>query len=464
MKFIGREEELRLLQKNMQREGQSIILIYGRRRVGKSELIKHLIEKEEITGIFYECRQISEQANVEALSNLLSESFGLPPLAFSNIEGTLRFLFEKAINEKLILALDEYPYLRESVQGMDSILKVLIDEYKEKSNLKLIICGSFIDTMKSLLENVNPLYGRIDRTLFIEPMDYYDSAKFYPYFSAEDKVKLYSVFGGLPYYNRLIDSKLSAHENIMELIVSDGARLENEVSMNLKSELSKLINANEVFDALSRGYSRFSDILSQSHVSSSPALSDILDKLIRMRVVEKISPINDENNKKKAGYYISDNLSEFYYRYLFRYSSQRRIMPAERFYERYVKDDFEKKYIPKVFEKIAKQFLIRKNKKGNFSEPFDRIGTYYYDNPIEKKNGQFDVVTEGEKGYLFFEVKYRDKKMTEQMIEEEIEQVKKAGLHCYKYGFIAKSGFEKGSEREDVILFSLRELYEEEEG
>lgn len=118
---------------------------------------------------------------------------------------------------------------------------------------------------------------------------------------------IYSVFGGIPYYNRLVDDSKSVKENIINLIASPGDRLENEVSMYLNAELSKIINANEVFEALSRGFSKDSDILSQSHVSSGPTLADVLDKLIRMEVVDKTSPINDSGNKKKMAYHICDN-------------------------------------------------------------------------------------------------------------------------------------------------------------
>ena len=147
--------------------------------------------------------------------------------------------------------------------------------------------------MTSLLEKENPLYGRVDLTIDLKQMDYYESSLFYPNYSAEDKVRIYSVFGGIPYYNRLIDDSKSVKENIIELIASNGARLENEVSMYLNSELSKITNTNEVFATLSKGFTKYSDILSQSHVSSGPTLIDVLDKLIRMEVVAKTAPIND---------------------------------------------------------------------------------------------------------------------------------------------------------------------------
>lgn len=157
------------------------------------------------------------------------------------------------------------------------------------------------------------MYRRVDLTIELKAMDYYESALFYRSFSDEDKVRLYSVFGGVPYYNRLIDNSKTVRENIIDLIASPGARLENEVSIYLNSEISKINNSNAVFETLAKGFSKYKDILDQSHVSSAPTLVDVLDKLMRMDIVKKESPINDENNKRKAGYYICDNLSLFYY-------------------------------------------------------------------------------------------------------------------------------------------------------
>lgn len=441
MEFIGRIEELKRLNKIINSKDLATALIFGRRRVGKSELVKYSLKENNEVKIYYECKEVSEKSNVQGLSDILSEELNLPRLKFEDIESILKYIFELSINKKIILVLDEYSYLKKTINGIDSILQVLIDKYKDKSKLSLIILGSYVDIMKSMLLHSNPLYGRIDLTIELKPMDYYDSSLFYPNFSSEDKIKIYSVFGGIPYYNRLIDDSRSVKENIIELIASNGARLENEVSMYLNSEISKIVNANEVFEALAKGYSRYSDLLSQSHVSSGPTLIDVLDKLIRMGVVSKMSPINDSNNKKKFGYYISDNLSLFYYRYIFKYLSQMKIMNADFFYSKYVEQDFEQQYVPHVFETICMQYLIRKNKKGEINPVFEKIGKYYYDNPKEHTNGEFDVVTQDEKGYVFYEVKFRKNPINASIIENEIKQVKSTGLNCYKYVFISKSGF-----------------------
>jgi len=459
--FIGRERELKRLDKMYSSRGQEVALIYGRRRVGKSELIKYFIQQHDEDAIYYECKQTTELNNVDSLAEIVSEKMNLPPLGFTNVEQVLDFLFKQACTRKTILVLDEYPYLQKIVAGLDSILQALVDKYKNQSQMKLILCGSFVDTMKKLLLRHNPLYGRISVVLNLKPMNYLESARFYPSFSHDDKIRLYSVFGGIPYYNSLIDESLSVKENIMDLIALPGARLEDEVSMYLNTELSKINSANEVFEALTRGFSRFSDVLSQSHLSSSSLLADVLKKLMLMDMVEKEAPINDANNKRKTGYYISDNMSMFYYRYVFRYASQRRIMNPEVFYQRYIENDFEQFYVPKRFEDICKQFLILKNQQGEMEEPFEAIGKYYYDLPKEHKNGEFDVVTKDDRGYAFYEAKFREAPVSNAMVEKEIQQVNMTGLYCYRYGFFSKSGYDEDISRSDVVKYTLDDLYNE---
>lgn len=459
MKFIGRKDFLNKLKKQVDTDEMSFSLIYGRRRVGKSELVKETLRCANEKSIYFECKQVAEESNVASLSAIVSDVMGLPKLGYTDIESLLDYIFKLAVNEKLILVLDEYPYLRESVKGLDSILQSLVDKYRESSKLKLIILGSYVEIMRSLLEHSNPLYGRVDLTIDLKQMDYYESALFYPEFSPEDKVRIYSVFGGIPYYNRLIDDKKSVRDNMIDLIASSGARLENEVSMYLSAEISKIINANEVFEALARGYSRYSDILSQSHVSSGPTLIDVLDKLIKMEVVVKTAPINDPNNKRKVGYQIADNLSLFYYRYIFKYLSQMKIMDSSVFFSKYIEKDFEENYVPHQFEEICKQYLIRENKAGNINPVFEKIGKYYYDNPKEHTNGEFDIVTEDELGFAFYEVKFRKAPVSKSMVEDEIAQVDATGLKCYKYVFFSRSGYEE-MKFDNVVKIDIKALFD----
>ena len=463
MKFIGRKEQLRKLNRAIantdKEEAMQTVLIYGRRRVGKSELVKQLLKSTTCQSIYYECKQVAEESNAQGICNILSEELHLPKLGYQSIEEVLEYIFQRSCEENMIFVLDEYPYLRENTKGMDSILQAMIDKYRDSAKLTFIILGSFVEIMRNLMEPSNPLYGRIDLTINLKPMDYYESTEFYPAFSEEDRIKIYSVFGGIPYYNRLVDDSISVEENLLELLVAPEARLENEVSMYLNAEISKITNANEVFEALSRGYTKYKDILDQSHVSSGPTLVDVLDKLSKMEVVEKRTPINDEGNKRKASYHISDPLSAFYYRYIFRYAPQRKIMDPSIFYAKYIREDFESFYVPHYFEEICKQYLIRKNRAGEISPVIEKIGKYYYDLPAEKRNGEFDVVTQDENGYVFYEVKFRKETIPTAIVREEIEQVKATGMNCHKYVFVSKSPVDLEGIEETVEVIRLTNLW-----
>lgn len=461
--FFGRKENIKAISKFFNSDKDNAALIYGRRRVGKTELIKHCLKGTKTTSIYYECKETSEINNVISLSEIIAETFDLPPLAFDTFEASLAFLYKQARDKDLILVIDEYPYIRKVVEGLDSIIQSLIDNNKSTSKLKLILCGSYVETMKSLLSEENPLFGRFDLVMNLKAMDYYDSSLFYKNFSDEDKVRLYSVFGGIPYYNRRIDSSKTVRQNIIDLIASPGSRFENEVQMHLKSEISKMQNAYEVFETLAKGFVRFKDILSQSQVSSSPTLVDVLDKLISMDVVVKESPINDEKNKKKAGYYISDQLTLFYFKYIYRNLSRLAVMDSEVFYDKFIEADFEEHYVPLSFEQICRQFLVRKNRSGELPDLFEKIGKYWYDDPVNHKNGEFDVVTENDGSYIFYEAKFRNEKLDKNLIWNEIQQINSTGLACSKYGFFSKSGYKEIDEtyKKQLILYDLEDLYKE---
>ena len=427
--FVGRENELKILNRVFSSNRQESVLIYGRRRIGKTELIKKAIEDFDGEYIYYESKQTTELSNVDSLSSLISDMLNLPRLGFQSMEEVFEFLFSYTKDKTMVFVLDEYPYLRSCMKGLDSILQTVIDKHLHTSHLKLILCGSYVDTMKSLIERENPLYGRFTRILDIKPMDYYDSSLFYPSFSNEDKVALYSVFGGIPYYNRLIDESLSVRENIIDLIASQNGLLLNEVPMYLKNEISKINNANEVFETLAAGNTKFMNILNKSHIASSPILSDVLDKL-----------------------------TLFYYKYIYKYISQLNVMNEDAFFDRFIKDDLYKSHIPTVFEWMCQQFLIRKNKLNELEVPFFEIGKYYYDDPVNKMNGEFDVVTQDDNGYIFYECKYKNSRVSQDVVDQEIEQVKNVNMSCYKYGFFSKTGFDL-TDDSNIILYTLDDLY-----
>lgn len=218
-------------------------------------------------------------------------------------------------------------------------------------------------------------------------------------------------------------------------------------------------NANVVFESIALGAFHYSDIFSKSHVDSSPALNTILQKLIKMDLIEYVSPINNKNDKQKSGYRISDSCVRFYYNYIYRNESAHQILDDDVFYENFIHHDFETSFIPKTFEEISKQFLIRMNKKGNLNPLLLDIGTYWYDNPKEKKKGLFDVVGKTKDGYVFFECKYTNEPIDESIIEEEISQVSMTTLNPVQYGFISKNGF-RIKKTYPYLFYTLEDMYQ----
>ena len=148
----------------------------------------------------------------------------------------------------------------------------------------------------------------------------------------------------------------------------------------------------------------------------------------------------------------------FYYRYVFRYLSQRSVLNPEAFYDRYVNDDFETQFVPHAFEGVCRQYLVRQNRGGRIEPPFDLIGTYSYDDPTTRTNGEFDVVTRDPLGYAFYEAKFRSSPVTQRMIEEEIEQVQRTGLMWHRYGFFSRAGFDARPD-ERTAFIGQEELY-----
>lgn len=458
MKFIGREEETKTIENILRKKGYQGCLIYGRRRMGKTELVKHCLMNKDVPLIIYQCKESSEQDNISQLTKLIQDVLGIKYVSFETFMDAISFVFDYSKEHEIYFVLDEYPYIRETIDGCDSKLQNIIDSYLVDSNIKFFILGSSISVMAEIQGHDNPLYMRFSSSILLRQMDYYDASFFYPSFSMEDKVRLYAAFGGVPYYNVQIDCYQTVKENIIRILSGHFSGLKDFFEIYLKSELRKINSANAVFEAIALGAFHFSDIFSKSHMESTAMLSNVLQKLIQMDLIEYRAPINDKKNKHKGGYRISDFCVRFYYNFIYRNESAHNMLDDSLFYDKFIHEEFERQTVPLCFELICKQFLIKENKKGNLSPLLLDIGTYWYDNPKEKKNGQFDVVGKCNDGYIFYECKFMDTKITDKIIHEEISQVSMTNLKPIKYGFFSKSGFVLINS-DSYLLYSLEDLY-----
>jgi AAA+ ATPase superfamily predicted ATPase len=374
--FVGRNEELNLLKEAYNTNKSESICIYGRRRIGKSELIKQSIKNEKCNIIAFDAKDTSIDDNVESLSSIVERVYQYGK--FLSFEKILAFLYEQSSKHKVILIIDEFPYLIKQNRGIISVFKNAIDKYKNtNANLKIIFSGSFIDVMKDLLSHDSPLYGRFTYRIHLKQLDYLTISKMYSNCSNLDKVLYYSVFGGVPHYATFINQNLTFKENIINIVLQSNAILMDEAEIILGSEINKLSGANMVLSAISgKNKHKHAEIFSNTSLNSAPSLSNVLNALIKMELVSKTTPINDKNNDKKTLYYIDDNFLIFYYNFLFGKSSFRMITAPSEYYETQIKDKFFNHIVPKAFEEICKQFLISQNKLKRIKPPLIEIGTY----------------------------------------------------------------------------------------
>lgn len=454
--FIGREEEVELLKLYLGKPSKNALLLYGKRRVGKSTLIIKAVENINCRVIYYECLQSSLEDNLSLFEAKLREVFNNKYLHFANFMEVFSYL--GTLQEKVIVIIDEYSYLKEigNAKYIDSMFQRIIDQMQD--NVDLVLLGSYVSVMKELMEYENPLFGRFSLILKVKPFDYYGASLFYDKKTPKSKLENYCVFGGLPFSNSLIKSECSLEENIKALLLNDSSALRMYLEHVLLKELSKVAPANMILAALANGKKKYSELEKLVSNNSTGALDKQLKNLIDMEVIKKVYPINKPNDKKKTFYEIDDNLVRFYYSYIYGHADILLRIGATSFYELYIKKSI-KTFIAHRFEEVAREYFSRVVKQGKLKNVYD-IGTFWYDIPKEKINGEFDCALKLEDGYAFYEVKFYDKKLSLVEMEREAEQVQKlAGfINVKQVGFIALNGFEEKCEKYHQL--GIDDLYE----
>lgn len=462
MMFIGRNEELSEIRDALKSDKFESILIYGRRRVGKSELIQESLINYDKKIIKFECRKASNSINLELLTKLIADELNNPYVSFNNFDEIFDYIFKFSINNEFVFVIDEFSFLLENDFSIESSLATAIDTYKNNSKLKLIISGSYVTLITKMLEYNSHCYGRFNHILLIRPFNYFEISKFYENYSDEDKIKIYSCFGGIPYFNSLIDPSKSADDNIINLLIKKDSIIEHEINEMILMETNKIGLLNDLIYIIGKGVHKYKDIISITKQNNFSRPDYLLNKLIEMDIIEKVTPINDKKNSKRMFFRFKDNLIHFYYKYLFNNPYSINRSNPSFFYQNFIKNDFETFYIPKKFERISMEFLLRKNFNNYFDNLIYDIGCYSYDDPKNKINREFDVVTLDELGYISYECKYTNKPLDNDAIYEEEAQTKDLkNIDFYRLGFISKSGFTDSVDKDKYICFMLSDFYKE---
>ena len=459
--FIGRERELATLNKLYASNKFEFAVIYGRRRVGKTALINHFIEDKK--AIYFMGVESNDKQNLENFSKSIIEYNTRieTETSFLSFQAALEYVFKLSEKERLILAIDEYPYVARSSKSLASTLQLLIDKYKDNSKLMLILCGSSMSYMEDhVLAYKAPLYGRRTAQMKILPFDFDETCCYFKSFSDEDKALIYGIVGGTPQYLLQMNDKLSVEDNIKNTYLNSTSALFEEPENLLKQEVREPALYNAIITAIATGASRMSEISSKVGADTN-VCSTYVKNLVVLGIIQKETPYGEKASRKSV-YSIEDNMFRFWYRFVPENNSIIARGAADLAYKRI--EPFLSDYMGKVFEDICKQYLWKLLLNGKCPVEFSSLGRWWGNDPKEKSQTEIDIIAEQDKNIaLFGECKWTNEKVDLGVLET---LVKRSELFSYKkvhYYLFAKSGFTKGcvdraNEMGNVTLVSYKDV------
>ena len=440
--FIGRDKELNSLDKLYKSDKFEFTVIYGRRRVGKTALINQFIGDKK--SIYFMGVESNEKQNLENFSEIIIEfSSGIQAdTSFASFQAALEYVFRLAENERIILTIDEYPYVARSSKSLASTLQLLIDKYKDTSKLMLILCGSSMSYMEDyVLAYKAPLYGRRTAQMKIVPFDFEESCRYFNNLSDEDKALIYGVVGGTPQYLLQMSDKLSVEENIKNTYLNPMSFLYEEPINLLKQEVREPAIYTAIITAIATGHTRMSEISSKVGEDTN-VCSNYLKNLMNLGIIRRETPYGEKTSKKSI-YSIEDNMFYFWYRFVLSNNSVIARGATDMVYKRI--EPQLSNYMGRVFEEICMQYLWKQLLEGNAPIEFVSLGRWWGNDPIQKAQAEIDIMGEQDSdSALFAECKWRNENVDLDILETLIGRSKLFRYTNVHYYLFSKSGFTKG--------------------
>lgn len=437
--------------------------MYGRRRVGKTTILQEFSKRKKT--IFFPAQEKNDALNLQDFSKMIQQHFGGSFIApFQNWEDAFAYVGEKSSRERIVLIIDEFPFLASTNPSIKSILQHQIDHKWNTKNIFLILCGSSVSFMvNEVMGYESPLYGRITESMEVKPFDYLESAEFFPNYSNEDKLIAYGILGGVPRYLNAFDTEKSIQTNIKNEILRNGAFLNDEPQSLLRMELREPVIYNSILEAVSNGCNRVIDISNQIHEERSKC-SKYMVTLQSIRLLEKHVPCGEKQDSKKGIYEITDNFYKFWYRYVFSNQGYYTMLGTDKASDEIMEEIND--YMGPVFETICAQYLVRMAKKGKLPFVPYTIGKWWGNNPKIKQQDDVDVLALDKKGTkgIFCECKFRNKPMPMEEYDDLVTATKAFPLVKESHlMFISKSGFtapvENRAKEEGATLLTLEDLF-----
>ncbi len=467
MDFIARERELKALGELYDKPGFQMIVIYGRRRVGKSTLIREFVKDKR--AVYYTATKSGFAANMAALGKTVLETLspGLSNLTFPGTDELLSYIGECCKTERLVMVIDEIPYLAEGDKGFLSVLQKHIDEEWQSTQMYLVVCGSSVSFMEDeVLSEKSPIYGRRTAQLKVEAFNYMDAAGFVPAYSEEDKAICYGVTGGIAKYLSLFDDKFTLDDNIKKNFFSSAGYLYEEPSNLLSQEFRNVSTYNDIIAAIARGANKPNDIADKAHLDVT-TVQHALNNLITTGIVEKHQAITDEKNKKKVLYVLKDGMFRFWYRFIPDAASLIEMGNGETYYDRVVKDKLSD-YMGSVFEDMCRYYMLYHGTDESFGCFITEVGRWWGSDTVKKETTDIDVVglDKLSKKAVLGECKFTNN-LADKAVFEKLKE--RTGLidKSYEtagYALFSKTGFSDwviaNAEKERIKAIRLKDMYD----
>lgn len=448
--FVDRRRELEFLNDKWSEDTRQLIVLYGRRRTGKTELINRF--SEDRNSIYFLADERGIESNVDRFAGEAAEYFGDVRPDAESFEDVFRYIVNRRGNP-LVIAVDEFSYLVETDDSIPSVFQRIWDQVLDGEEVFLILCGSSVSMMlEGALSYDSPLYGRRTGQWKLAPLDFGNARNFFPGYSLEEQVETYAVFGGIPAYLNKIDASESLEENINGRILSKGTFLYEEPEFLLRQSLRKPSRYMEILEEIAMGTTKTSDIANKVGIETSN-LSPYLKKLKNLELIERETPVT-AGEKSRGVNRLEDNFFRFYFRFIYSNKTELEAGKADEV-GRTVQEELAD-YVSKTFEEVCRE-AIRKD------TDYSKVGRWWY------KEEEIDVaaVQTDSSRLLLGEVKWTSNKIGKPLLEDlERKQQKvrwKNGERKVEYALFSRKGFteeleSEAEEREDLKLYGLERL------
>lgn len=466
MKFIGRKEELGKLEAEYQRDG-SFVVVYGRRRVGKTTLIKEFIKNK--TAFYYLATEELEVQSMKRLAGVIGRATNnslLNKAVFNDWLDLFQLVADYKPNEKKVLVIDEFPYLVKTNPAFPSILQNAWDELLKDNNVMLILSGSLIGMMlKHTLSYDSPLYGRRTAQMRLSSLPFND-VYMASGLTFERAVEQYAITGGVPKYLEFFEDGRELVDQIKDVVLNKSRFLYEEPFFLLRSESLSAVNYFSIIKTIADGNHKLGKIASALNQDTS-CITPYLSTLTELGFIEKRIPVTEKNPEKtrKGLYFISDNFIRFWFHYVYPYKGELELDNVQIVLDE-INKDFKEKFVAFAYEDICKEIFQNLCKKGSIDFVPSRIGSYWLND--FNNDTEIDVMAIDNQNKRIFvgECKYHNKSVDAQVyfsLKEKVEnndEIKK-GFTGFEliYGLFSKSGFTNrmldiAKENVDILLIN----------